>query len=187
MEITKTIYLSDRKFWHEWLAKNYLIEKDIWLIYPNKATNKDRLSYNDAVEEALSFGWIDSIQKRFDEGSTVQRFSPRNYKSSYSQANIERLRYLADNHLLQPEIEVSVRGIIEKPFIFPVDILSAIRSNKMAWLNYLEFSPSYRRIRIAFIEGARNRPLEFQKRLNHFIKMTEKGKTYGFGGIEKHF
>ena len=69
----------------------------------------------------------------------------------------------------------------------PKDILAAIKVDKEAWKNFQEFSETYRRIRIAFIDGARNRPKEFQKRLNYFIKMTEKNKQFGFGGIEKYY
>ena len=92
MEITKTLYLTDRKDWRNWLKKHHKTEPEIWLIYPKKATGKPRIEYNDAVEEALCFGWIDSIVKKFDEESTVQRFSPRKPNAKYSQANIERLR-----------------------------------------------------------------------------------------------
>ena len=72
-------------------------------------------------------------------------------------------------------------------FIIPPDILKAIKVNKNAWKNFQTFSDSYVRIRIAFIDAARNRPEEFKKRLSHFIKMTEKNKIFGFGGIEKHY
>ena len=92
MEITKTLHITNRKDWRDWLKKNYKTEKEIWLVYHKKATGKPRIEYNDAVEEALCFGWIDSIVKTLDEEHTVQRFSPRKPKAKYSQANIERLR-----------------------------------------------------------------------------------------------
>src|SRR5260221_11958148 len=94
MEITQTLYITNRKDWRDWLKQNYKTEKEIWLVYPKKATGKPRIEYNDAVEEALCFGWIDSIVKKLDEGHTVQRFSPRNPKAKYSHANVERLRDL---------------------------------------------------------------------------------------------
>ena len=75
---------------------------------------------------------------------------------------------------------------VEK-FEIPADILRAIKANKEAWKNFQNFSDTYKRIRIGFIDGARNRPEEFQKRLNYFIKMTGKNKQFGFGGIEKHY
>ena len=72
-------------------------------------------------------------------------------------------------------------------FVFPPDILDAIKADEGAWANYQNFSEPYKRIRVAFIEGARKRPEEFQKRLNYFIKMTRKNKVIGFGGIEKYY
>jgi hypothetical protein len=65
--------------------------------------------------------------------------------------------------------------------------LKAIQASPEAWKNFQGFSDAYKRIRIGFIDGARNRPEEFQKRLRYFLKMTEKNKQYGFGGIEKHY
>jgi uncharacterized protein YdeI (YjbR/CyaY-like superfamily) len=81
----------------------------------------------------------------------------------------------------------SLKDILNQEFIIPPDILKAIKANKQAWKNFQGFSDSYKRIRIAFIDGARKRPAEFKKRLRHFIEMTEKNKMFGFGGIEKHY
>jgi uncharacterized protein YdeI (YjbR/CyaY-like superfamily) len=187
MEITKTQYITNPKDWRNWLKKNYKSEKEIWLVYPKTGTGKLRIQYNDAVEEALCFGWIDSIIKTLDEESTVQRFSPRKPKAKYSQANIERLRTLVAKKRVIKEVAETLGNILEEKFIFPLDILKALKANKDAWRNYQKFSDSYKRIRIAFIDGARNRPEEFKKRLRHFIEMTEKNKTFGFGGIEKHY
>ncbi|MEW6083913.1 MAG: YdeI/OmpD-associated family protein [Chloroflexota bacterium] len=187
MDISKTLYVTSRKNWRNWLKQNYKTENDIWLVYPRKATGKPRIEYNDAVEEALCFGWIDSIIKKLDDESTVQRFSPRKPKTSYSQANIERLRSLVAKKKVVKEVVESLGDILNKEFVIPSDILKAIKANKEAWKNFQKFSDSYKRIRIAFIHGARHRPEEFKKRLRYFIEMTEKNKMFGFGGIEKRF
>jgi len=187
MEITKTIHVTSRKDWRDWLKKHYKTEKEIWLVYPKKATGVARIEYNDAVEEALCFGWIDSIVKKLDDEHTVQRFSPRRPKAKYSQANIERLRSLVAKKKVMKEVAVTLGEILSEEFVVPSDILKAIKANKQAWKNFQKFSASYKRIRIAFIEGARNRPEEFKKRLRHFTEMTEKNKMFGFGGIEKHY
>ena len=94
MEITKTLYVTNRKDWRKWLRKHYKTEKEIWLVYYKKGTGKPRIEYNDAVEEALCFGWIDSIVRSIDEEKHAQRFSPRKPNSKYSPANKERLRTL---------------------------------------------------------------------------------------------
>jgi len=187
MEITKTLYVTDPKEWREWLEKHYKTESEIWLVYYKKHTGKPRIEYNDAVEQALCFGWIDSTMKKLDEERSAQRFSPRKPKSGYSQPNIERLRYLVAQGKVIGEVLESLRDVLEREFIFPPDILEAIQTDKQAWENYQNFSDAYKRIRIAFIEGARKRPEEFQKRLNYFIKVTRENKQIGFGGIEKYY
>ncbi len=187
MKIGKTLYVKDRKEWREWLAVNFNSEKEIWLIYPSKDSGKPRIPYNDAVEEALSFGWIDSTVKLLDEHSSAQHFSPRNPASSYSQANIERLKWLDKNDMLHPSIRESVKKVLKTEYVYPQDILVAIQKNKQAWKNFQNFSPTYQRIRLAYIDGARNRPDEFKKRLNNFIKKSAQNKLIGFGGIEKYY
>jgi uncharacterized protein YdeI (YjbR/CyaY-like superfamily) len=187
MEIGKTLYIVQRKDWREWLEKNFEREKEIWLIYPKKIASKERILYNDAVEVALCFGWIDSIIKSLDKLHTAQRFTPRKAKSSYSQTNKERLRWLSDNELLHPSIKETVKPILLEKYEFPIEIINTIKANEKAWNNYETFSPSYKRIRVAYIEAGRKRPGEFEKRLANFIKVTEQNKQIGYGGIDKYF
>jgi uncharacterized protein YdeI (YjbR/CyaY-like superfamily) len=187
MEITQTLYVTTPQEWRAWLAAHYKTEKDIWLVYYKKAAGKPRIEYNEAVEEALCFGWIDSTAKSLDEERTVQRFSPRKLRSGYSQPNIERLRSLAAQGKVIAEVLQSLGDLLEQEFVFPPDILDALREDEQVWDNYQKFSEPYKRIRVAFIEGARNRPEEFQKRLKYFIKKTRENKAFGFGGIEKYF
>jgi uncharacterized protein YdeI (YjbR/CyaY-like superfamily) len=187
MEITKSLYVTNRKDWRTWLAENYDKEKEIWLIYPKKASGRPRILYNDAVEEALCFGWIDSIAKSIDENSYTQRFSPRNPKTPYSESNKQRLRKLVKEGKVIPSVEALIKDIISEEFVVPRDILDAIRTNQEAWVNFHKFSPQYQRIRVAYVEGARNRPDEFRKRLTNLVKMSAKNRHFGFGGIEKHY
>ncbi len=187
MEISKTLHVTKRKDWRAWLKKHYKTEKEIWLVYPKKATGKPRIQYNDAVEEALCFGWIDSTAKKLDAEHTAQRFSPRRPKAKYSQANIERLRTLVSKKKVIKEVADTLKETLDKKFVIPADILKAIKANQGAWKNFQKFSAPYKRIRVAFIDGARNRPAEFKKRLRYFIEMTKKNKMFGFGGIDKHY
>jgi uncharacterized protein YdeI (YjbR/CyaY-like superfamily) len=94
MTIGKTLYVTDRKAWRAWLAKHHDKEKEIWLVFYKAHTGKARVPYNDAVEEALCYGWIDSIVKRIDDESFAQRFSPRRSTAKWSEPNKERVRRL---------------------------------------------------------------------------------------------
>ena len=86
-----------------------------------------------------------------------------------------------------PSVLAKLEDTLKEEFSISPDILERIKVNKQAWDNFQKLSPDYIRIRLAFIEGARNRPAEFEKRLCYFIKMTEKNRQFGFGGIQKHY
>ena len=188
MEIKNPLYISDRNEWRDWLRENFETENEAWLFYSKKSSGKQRILYNDAVEEALCFGWIDSTLKGIDNQYYAQRFTPRRKKSEYSQANKERLRWLAERNLLHPSVYIKVKHILDEKFNFPEDIIEAIRSNEITWKNYCKFSESYKRLRISYIETARTRPEEFKKRLENFINKTSDNKLVpGFGGIEKYY
>ena len=183
----KTLYVTSRKDWRAWLEKNFDIEKEVWLVYPKKASGKPRISYNDAMEEALCFGWIDSNVKSLDAETSAQRFTPRNPKSSFSQANKERLKWLLEKNLLHPTMQEIAKRVLKEKFVFPRDIVNVIKADTGAWNNYQKFSSAYKRIRVAYIDAARKRPEEFEKRLANFIKKTKENKQIGFGGIEKYY
>ncbi len=179
MEVTKTLYAPDRRSWRAWLKKNYRSEKEIWLVYFRKETGRPRLPYHEAVEEALCFGWIDSTAKKIDEERFAQRFSRRRPGSEYSQTNKERLRVLIARGRVPGNVRAGLGDIDPEKYVFPADIMKALRANRKASDNFKKFSAPYRRIRVAYIDSARRRPAEFKKRLANFIKLTAQGKQFG--------
>jgi uncharacterized protein YdeI (YjbR/CyaY-like superfamily) len=187
LDEAELLYVTNGREWRDWLQSHYKSEKEVWLVYYKKHTGRPRILYNNAVEEALCFGWIDSTVRTIDEDRYAQRFSPRNPKSPYSQANKERLRGLIKQGKVVDEVLATLGNLAEEQFEMPPDILKAIKTNKEAWKNFQASSPPYVRIRVAFIDAARNRPQEFTKRLGYFIEMTEKNRQFGFGGIEKYY
>lgn len=94
MEIGQTLYASNREDWRGWLLDNHQTAREIWLIFYKKASGKTGVSYDEAVEEALCFGWIDSLARRIDDERRAQRFSPRKPKSVWSDSNKQRIRRL---------------------------------------------------------------------------------------------
>ncbi len=105
-----------------------------------------------------------------------------------SRPNIERLIWLDARGLIHPKIRESILPVIRTPFVFPEDIIGVLKEDETVWENYRRFSDSYKRIRIAYIEAARNRPEEFRKRLSSFIEKTRRGRLImGYGGIEKYY
>jgi uncharacterized protein YdeI (YjbR/CyaY-like superfamily) len=186
MDITEVLYVVNREDWRAWLAEHYRSATEIWLVYYRKQTGKPRIPYNDAVEEALCFGWIDSITKRLDQARYAQRFTPRKPRSTFSQTNKERLKRLIENGKVIPDVLADLNDIGLEDFEYPADIMAAIRENDQAWENFQKYSEAYQRIRIAYVDGARNRPGDYEKRLKHLIKKTEQDKQFGFG-IEDYY
>ena len=190
MELGETLYVTDRKQWRAWLAKHHKTKQEIWLVYYRKDSGKPRLPYNDAVEEALCYGWIDSTYKPIDDQSHAQRFSPRRKGSKLSPMNKERVRRLAAAkkmtragwdciaHELDDDAKTAKTKTLKKAGL-PQDILDALKADPIVWKNYQAFPESYKQIRVGWIDGARKRPEEFQKRLRYFIKMTKANKRFG--------
>lgn len=181
-------YASERTEWRNYLSEHFETSKEIYFVFPMKGSGEKSLSYNDAVEEALCFGWIDSTIRHIDPLHRAQRFTPRRKGSPYSRPNIERLIWLDARGMIHPKVREDILPIIRTPFVFPEDILNELRQDEAVWEHYQQFSDSYRRIRIAYIDAARSRPEEFRKRLNSFMDKTRRNKLIaGYGGIEKYY
>jgi uncharacterized protein YdeI (YjbR/CyaY-like superfamily) len=179
MEISQTLYVTNRRAWRSWLARNHVSAKEIWLVYPKKHARKPRIPYNSAVEEALCFGWIDSTIKRFDDDRIVQRFSPRRTRSGISEMNKERVRRLIAAGKMTRAGLAKIKTRLEEPFRVAPDILRALKADASVWQHYQSFQESYQRIRIGWIEGARGRDEIFATRLAYFLRMTAQNKQFG--------
>ena len=187
MKITETLYITNRKDWRKWLVKNHKTKKEIWLIYYYKKSGKLRISYDNAVLEALCYGWIDGIVKKVNEETFVQRFSPRRPNSLFSQMNKERVRDLikkkrmtktglkAIAHAFNAKTDMTQKLIIS------ADILKSLKTNKEAWKYFQKMPIAYKRIRISYIEKYRQRDVKiYKKSLAYFVKMTAQNKRIGF-------
>jgi len=179
MNLGNTVYFIERRDWREWLAANHSTEKEIWLIGYIKSSGKPSLPYNDAVEEALCFGWIDSTVNKIDAESNAQRYTQRRPNSPFSEMNKELVRRLIETGLMTPAGLAAAGDLTAENFTIAADILRALKADAQVWQNFNAFPESYRRIRIAWIEGARKRPLVFEKRLRYFIRMTAANKQFG--------
>lgn len=101
-EKDETLYLTNRSEWRNWLLKNHLEAQSVWIVYYKKSSAKSSISYDEAVEEALCFGWIDSKAKPIDEEKYMQFFSKRKPKSVWSKLNKERIEKLEKQNLIMP-------------------------------------------------------------------------------------
>jgi uncharacterized protein YdeI (YjbR/CyaY-like superfamily) len=180
MEVGETFYGSTRTQWRGWLEDNYSKKDEIWFVFYRKETGRASLPYNVAVEEALCFGWIDSTRKGIDDRKYAQRFTPRDPKSGYSQTNKERLARLAAEGKLIPEVRRILEDNRPEDYVIPRDIIAGLVSNGAAWEFFAQTSPSYQRIRAAYVDGARDRPGEFEKRLENLVERSAQRKQFGY-------
>jgi uncharacterized protein YdeI (YjbR/CyaY-like superfamily) len=131
------------------------------------------------VEQALCFGWIDSIVKKHGPESRAQRFSPRRPKSPLSEMNKVRVRRLQAAGEMTPAGLAVIGDVLDEPFEVPDDILAALKKDEETWRNFQKFPDSYKRIRVGFIDLARSRQNVFDQRLRYFLRMTKQNKRFG--------
>lgn len=190
MEITKTYYAATRSEWRKWLQKHHTSATEIWLIYYKKHTGMPRVSYNDAVEEALCFGWIDSLVKRVDADTYAQKFTPRKSKSKWSELNKRRIKKLIceglmtdaglskiDRSLLK-EKEKGTPPTSTKAVLLPAKLKKDLRKNAAVWTNFNNLAPSYQRLYIKWITSVKKEET-YQRRLEEAIMLLEQNKKLG--------
>ena len=179
MKVGKTLYVKNRREWRRWLAKHHQSAGEIWLIYYKKVSGKPRIPYNDAVDEALCYGWIDSLLKPIDQHKYAQRYSPRKKTSRLSDMNRERVRRLIRSGRMTKAGMAAIEHTGKGPAKLPADILKRLKQDATTWKNFQRFPPSYKRIRIGWIAAARHRREVFEQRLGYFLKMTRLNKRFG--------
>jgi uncharacterized protein YdeI (YjbR/CyaY-like superfamily) len=182
-----TLYVRNRAEWRRWLEKHHASESVVWLIYYKKHTGKPRVSYGDAVEEALCFGWIDSIVKRLDEDRYMQKFTPRVNPRKWSRLNLERVKKLigqgrmtaAGMSKLPPDLTPPPpreRYSADSPL--PDFFAAALQANAAASENFARLAPSYRRNFVGWVSQAKKEETR-QRRLAEAIRLLERGEKLG--------
>jgi uncharacterized protein YdeI (YjbR/CyaY-like superfamily) len=109
LEDSPQFYAPDRKTWREWLRNNHKTSTGVWLQIYKKKSGKATVSYDEAVEEGLCFGWVDTKMKGVDEQYYIQLFTPRKPKSNWAQSNKERVRRLIEEDLMEEAGLESIR------------------------------------------------------------------------------
>jgi hypothetical protein len=165
--------------WRAWLEGNGRCRKEIWCLLPHKKTGRPRISYFEALEEALCFGWIDGMVKRYDENTVAHRFSPRSPKTSWSEVNKQHARLLIEAGKMTPAGFEVLPDLKTNPSAYAQDILERLRKDAVVWSNFCAFPAYYRDIRIAAIENLRRWPERFGRALEYFIEKTRKNLRYG--------
>jgi len=188
MKITTTHYAATRKEWRAWLKKNHKKLDEIWLVYFKKGSGKPRVAYDDAVEEALCFGWIDSVIQRIDEEKYAQRFTPRRDGSKWSSLNIKRMKKLIDEGAMTKaglakfdlDLLKSKSAMTPRPreVALPAYLKKAIMKDGEAWEYFSTLAPSHRKNYILWIDSAKREETR-QRRISEAISLLKKKQKLG--------
>lgn len=157
------IVMESRAAWRAWLSKNHALSKEIWLVLSKKHARQSSVSYADAVEEAICFGWIDGQAKTIGTEKFMQRYSPRKPKSPWSETNIERAKRMIDKGLMtEAGLKIFKNGVrynllipSSKNFSVPPDLEKALTKNETVWINFQNMPPSARLIFVFWVNSAK--------------------------------
>jgi uncharacterized protein YdeI (YjbR/CyaY-like superfamily) len=181
----KTLTVRSRQEWRKWLQANHDSQTVIWLVFVKQHAGGPSLTYEDAVEEALCFGWIDSIVRRLDDARYARKFTPRKEDSKWSTINRRRYASLVSRGLLAaPGLKrapTSRSGDAPRPATsaaVPSYIEKALKSSPRAWEHFEKLAPSYRRGYIGWIDSAKREETK-QKRLLEALKLLAAGQKLG--------
>ena len=178
-----TLDVRTRRQWRAWLAKHHRSSPGVWLVFYKAHTGVKSMPYEDAVREALCFGWIDSLVKRLDEDRYALKVTPRKPTSKWSDTNRRRWRELKAAGLLTSAglaAAPTANTYAPKPVVpeLPDYIARAMKTNEIAWKFFRELAPTYRRQFVAWIHTAR-RPETRDRRIRESIALLAAKKKLG--------
>ncbi|MBZ5538051.1 MAG: YdeI/OmpD-associated family protein [Acidobacteriia bacterium] len=190
MKMSKTLYVSTGAAWRAWLARNHESETEIWLIHYKKHTGRPSLPYEEAVNEALCFGWIDSLVQRIDSEKYARKFTPRKAQSRWSELNKRRVKALIGAGRMTsvgsakiPDEVPHGRVVPEtqrqtRTSAIPHSIKQVLIANSQAWKNFKGLAPSYQRLYVKWITAAQKEETR-ARRTREAIALLSKGRKLG--------
>ncbi len=183
MDIDSPLQVKNRAGWRAWLEKHHATEKEVWLLLYKKGAARPGLSLDDAVEEALCFGWIDGRLRRIDDEKHVLRFSPRRRGSIWSESNKARVQRMIEQGRMTESGLARVRearengewdraALREDVSVVPPDLQMALQANGIAQSDFENLAPSLRKQYIWWIASAKTDPTR-QKRIAETVRLVE--------------
>jgi uncharacterized protein YdeI (YjbR/CyaY-like superfamily) len=179
----ETLQVRNRKQWRAWLTRHHASSPGVWLVFHKAHTGVNSIPYEDAVREALCFGWIDSLIKRLDDDRYAFKVTPRKPASKWSDLNRKRWKELEAAGLLAPAglaAAPTKNTYAARPVIpdLPVSIAAALKTNAKAWKFFQQLTPTHRRYLVVWIHTAK-RPETRERRIRDSIRLLAAGKKLG--------
>lgn len=176
------IFFASPAEFRKWLEQNYDQQKEVWVGFYKVKTGRPSLTWSEAVDQALCFGWIDGIRKSIDEHSYTNRFTPRNPRSTWSNVNIEKVKNLTRQKLMRPagiaafkkrsKDNSGIYSFEQKNQELSDDYLREFKKNKSAYHFFLSQPPGYRKTAIHWVMQAKREETQL-KRLQILIDSSE--------------
>ncbi len=184
-----SLHFTHRTAWRQWLEENHHIEKEVWLIHYKKHTGRERLPYNQSVEEALCFGWVDSLVNRLDEDRYAQKFTPRKPKSRWSESNKRRIQSLEARGLLEKAGRLAVQCakesgrwdeviVVPKGFTLPEELVQSLKGFPEAQRFFEELPPSAQKPFILWVATAKREETR-KRRALEAVEILGRGERLG--------
>ncbi len=183
-EAIETVEVQDRREWRKWLKEHFDSTSEVWLVFHKRHTGVPSIGYDDAVEEALCFGWIDSLVRRLDDARYARKFTPRKAASKWSTSNRRRYADLKSRGLLAAaglrRAPTNRSGDAPRPSVsaLPPYIEEMLKTVPRAWQYFNQLAPSYQRTYIGWIESAKREETK-KKRLREALSLLASGKKLG--------
>jgi uncharacterized protein YdeI (YjbR/CyaY-like superfamily) len=178
-------HFKDRKSWRTWLAARHETEKGLWVVFYKKHTGRPTLLYEDAVEEAICFGWIDGLIRRLDADRCARIFTPRSSKSKWSDVNVARAeKMMREKRMTEAGLAKFQNGLRQGPpparreITLSPEFAERLHSNPAAHGYFLRLAPSHRRQYIGWIMSAKKEETR-RRRLEEAISRLERGEKLG--------
>ena len=183
------LYVSNRNDWRKWLEKNHKTVKIFWLTFYKSHTGKTNISYDDAVEEALCFGWIDSIIKKIDDDKYCRKFTPRNNKSIWSELNKKRIaKMIKEGKMTKAGMdkinaakkngEWNKKSVAATKYDMPIELSELLSKNKIAKEFFESLTNTYQKQYIGWIASAKKEETII-KRAKEAIELLKKKQKLG--------
>ncbi len=180
-------FTTPEKF-RQWLEKNHDRVNELLIGFHKKDSGKKSITYPEALDEALCFGWIDGVRKNLDETSYTIRFTPRKPKSIWSNVNVNHVERLKKaGRMAEPGLKAyalrdpkrtGIYAFENRPKEFSPEYEKKFRANKAAWEYFQTIPPSLRNTYIFWVMGAKKEETQ-QRRLELLIESSAKGVRYG--------
>ncbi len=182
-EPLETFYPETLVHWRDWLIENHSRDKGIWLIQYNKKSGKPSVSWSDAVDEALCFGWIDSLKKKLNDESSIQYFVKRKPKSTWSKINKQKIeKLISENRMIQAGLDIitvakengswEILDSVEE-LIIPEDLATELSKRENATEFFLSLSKSVKKMMLQWLVLAK-KPETRKKRILEIAEAAEK-------------